>query len=156
MFYIAQQRYFKIRTDAFALDSPGVNCMQTNKIELESSAHGSVDNFQDRSEPQSLRPLDDITNKSTADAASSCIPRQRLKRTRKFIDARTELTDDELKVSIFIMHLTCLIMSQIARAEYIKVQMVQRQENNAKRLEKEYNKLLETKIYGAPLKGELA
>ncbi len=50
---------------------------------------------------------------------------------------------------------TCLIVSQIARAEYIKVQMIQRQENDAKRLEKEYSKLLETRMYGAPLKGEL-
>ncbi len=76
--------------------------MQTDKINFESPAQGSVVSFQGRGEPQPLRPLDDITNKPTAGAARSCAPRQRLKRTRMFLDARTELTDDELKVSIFL------------------------------------------------------
>lgn len=34
--------------------------------------------------------------------------------------------------------------------------MVQRQESDAKRLEKEYDKLVKTRIYGAPLNSEFA
>ncbi|KAK2461926.1 hypothetical protein APHAL10511_006389 [Amanita phalloides] len=87
---------------------------------------------QDYEEQQLPLPFDDITNERETKTFE---PRQRPKRTRMLLDTRTELTDDELK---------------IARVKYIQGQTVQRQENDAKLFEKEYNNFLDTKIYGAP------
>ncbi|KAJ3790980.1 Rec8 like protein-domain-containing protein [Lentinula aff. detonsa] len=57
------------------------------------------------------------------------------KRTRLLLDARTELTDDELK---------------IARAQYLSGQYYQRRELISKRLEKDCGKVVEDLIWGVP------
>ncbi|KAJ3888062.1 Rec8 like protein-domain-containing protein [Lentinula edodes] len=57
------------------------------------------------------------------------------KRTRLLLDARTELTDDELK---------------IARAQYLSEQYLQRREFISKRLEKESGRVVEDLIWGVP------
>ena len=88
----------KIGVDAFALDSPGANFLQTNNQEFGSPACGNIVPVQDRVEPPILRPFNDITNKTTVGAVRIGTHRQRVKRTRMRLDARTELTDDELKV----------------------------------------------------------
>ncbi|KAJ3883395.1 Rec8 like protein-domain-containing protein [Lentinula edodes] len=57
------------------------------------------------------------------------------KRTRLLLDARTELTDDELK---------------IARAQYLSEQYLQRREFISKRLEKDSGRVVEDLIWGVP------
>ncbi|KAJ3909511.1 Rec8 like protein-domain-containing protein [Lentinula edodes] len=57
------------------------------------------------------------------------------KRTRLLLDARTELTDDELK---------------IARAQYLSDQYLQRREFISKRLEKDSGRVVEDLIWGVP------
>ncbi|KAJ3863071.1 Rec8 like protein-domain-containing protein [Lentinula novae-zelandiae] len=57
------------------------------------------------------------------------------KRTRLLLDARTELTDDELK---------------IARAQYLSEQYLQRREFVSKRLEKDSGRVVEDLIWGVP------
>ncbi|KAL6309946.1 hypothetical protein BKA93DRAFT_722097 [Sparassis latifolia] len=61
--------------------------------------------------------------------------RKRAKRVRLLLDARTELTDDELKA---------------ARANYMEGQDILRQELVQKKLEKESGRLLEEMIWGVP------
>ncbi|PFH54464.1 hypothetical protein AMATHDRAFT_44 [Amanita thiersii Skay4041] len=81
-----------------------------------------------------LHRLSDITNVAPA-RNNTHYSRKRERRTQFVLDARTELTDDELK---------------IARTQYILAQDFQRQEHDHKRLEREYAKKLEAKILGAP------
>ncbi|KAJ4484723.1 Rec8 like protein-domain-containing protein [Lentinula edodes] len=57
------------------------------------------------------------------------------KRTRLLLDARTELTDDELK---------------IARVQYLSEQYLQRREFISKRLEKDSERVVEDLIWGVP------
>ena len=63
--------------------------------------------FQDRVEPQTPQLFNDITNKTTAGAVRIGTHRQRKKRTRMRLDARTELTDDELKVFTCTVQYPC-------------------------------------------------
>ncbi|OSD03409.1 hypothetical protein PYCCODRAFT_1466798 [Trametes coccinea BRFM310] len=62
-------------------------------------------------------------------------PHKRPKRVRLLLDARTELTDDELKN---------------ARANYVQEQELLKREIAQKKLEKESGKLIEEMIYGVP------
>ncbi|KAJ6604638.1 hypothetical protein DFH09DRAFT_316557 [Mycena vulgaris] len=60
---------------------------------------------------------------------------KKVKKTRLLLDARTELTDDELKA---------------ARAQYLQGQGALRREINQKKLEKDGGKILEDMVWGAP------
>ncbi|KAG2023509.1 hypothetical protein CC2G_001155 [Coprinopsis cinerea AmutBmut pab1-1] len=76
-------------------------------------------------------PLQDVTIEDTNQSG----PKNRKKRTRLLLDARTELTDEELKV---------------ARAKYLEHQKNLRREVLVKRAEKEGNRLIDQYIYAAP------
>ncbi|KAF5312434.1 hypothetical protein D9619_003276 [Psilocybe cf. subviscida] len=60
---------------------------------------------------------------------------KKLKRTRLLLDARTELTDEELK---------------IARAKYLEWQNKLRREMNAKQLQKDHDRIIDDMICGVP------
>ncbi|TFK41172.1 Rec8 like protein-domain-containing protein [Crucibulum laeve] len=82
---------------------------------------------------EQLRPLRDITAEGENRAI---IPDNRKrKRTRLLLDARTELSDEELK---------------IARAQYLKAQLTIKQEMNQKKSEKDSGKIIEELIWGVP------
>ncbi|KAF4623751.1 hypothetical protein D9613_001795 [Agrocybe pediades] len=81
------------------------------------------------------QPLRDVTAEAL-NMPNPGEPRPRkAKRTRLLLDARTELTDDELK---------------IARAKYMESQRCLRKEVLMKRLEKEAGQYVENFIWGAP------
>ncbi|KAJ3750433.1 Rec8 like protein-domain-containing protein [Lentinula detonsa] len=87
---------------------------------------------QDEELPQAdLVPLADVTAGQNTDKPI----KKSHKRTRLLLDARTELTDDELK---------------IARAQYLSGQYYQRRELISKRLEKDCGKVVEDLIWGVP------
>ncbi|CAK5280528.1 unnamed protein product [Mycena citricolor] len=85
---------------------------------------------QDREESQ--LPLQDITeqNREPGNRAT-----KKVKKTRLLLDARTELTDEELK---------------LARAEYLKGQTILRRELEQKKAEKDGAKILEELMWGVP------
>ncbi|KAJ7125591.1 Rec8 like protein-domain-containing protein [Mycena crocata] len=60
---------------------------------------------------------------------------KKVKKTRLLLDARTELTDDELKA---------------ARAQYLKGQSMLRREHEQKKVEKDGGKFLEDMVWGVP------
>ncbi|PBL01128.1 hypothetical protein ARMGADRAFT_412161 [Armillaria gallica] len=79
-----------------------------------------------------VHPLKDVTQQFQ----NACAPTQKkIKKTRLLLDARTELTDEELKT---------------ARAQYLRGQKLLRQENEYKQLEKGNGRLLEDIIWGVP------
>ncbi|CAA7265812.1 unnamed protein product [Cyclocybe aegerita] len=82
---------------------------------------------------EQVQPLKDITAERNRENQGT--PRQKLKRTRLLLDARTELTDEELKV---------------ARAKYLESQYALRREVMQKRREKDSGKLIEDLIWGVP------
>ncbi|KAJ7071043.1 Rec8 like protein-domain-containing protein [Mycena amicta] len=86
--------------------------------------------FLSQDEEQPHVPLVDITNQNPAKPAA-----KKTKKTRLLLDARTELTDDELKT---------------ARAEYVKSQAILRRGIEQKRAEKEGGLMLEKMVWGAP------
>ncbi|KAI0052884.1 hypothetical protein FA95DRAFT_1553180 [Auriscalpium vulgare] len=70
-------------------------------------------------------------------APTEIVPAPRkAKRVRLLLDARTELTDDELKT---------------ARAQYVRGQETLRREQDAKKLEKESGRLIEEMLWSVPL-----
>ncbi|KAJ3513821.1 hypothetical protein NLJ89_g2734 [Agrocybe chaxingu] len=81
-----------------------------------------------------MQPLKDITAEER-NRENRRTPRQKLKRTRLLLDARTELTDEELKV---------------ARAKYLESQYALRREFMQKRRERDSGKLIEDLIWGVP------
>ncbi|KIL70844.1 hypothetical protein M378DRAFT_66503 [Amanita muscaria Koide BX008] len=83
---------------------------------------------------QLIQPLNDITNTDIVSKANIAI-RPRPKKNGVRLDQRTELTDDELKS---------------ARTQYMRTQAMQRGELADKRMEKKSNRLIETRIFGAP------
>ncbi|ESK86634.1 rad21 rec8 n terminal domain protein [Moniliophthora roreri MCA 2997] len=78
-------------------------------------------------------PLTDIT--ANARSKENQPPSKKQKRTRLLLDARTELTDEELK---------------IARAKYVEEQHNQRRELDSKKIEKNSGKIVEELIWGVP------
>ncbi|KAJ7103545.1 Rec8 like protein-domain-containing protein [Mycena belliarum] len=82
-------------------------------------------------EPQ--MPLNDVTAINDQNQIRRSV--KTAKKTRLLLDARTELTDDELKA---------------ARAQYLEGQNALRREMNQKRFEKNGGKILETMMWGAP------
>jgi len=58
-----------------------------------------------------FQPLRDITSKER-NKENQAMPTKKLKRTRLLLDARTELTDEELKV-LFSFHSSCVTDSEI-------------------------------------------
>ncbi|KAJ7038216.1 Rec8 like protein-domain-containing protein [Mycena alexandri] len=77
-------------------------------------------------------PLLDVT----ADGQNQVNPRvKKFKKTRLLLDARTELTDDELKA---------------ARAQYLKGQAVLRRDLDQKKAEKDGGKIIEDMVWGVP------
>ncbi|KAJ7492632.1 Rec8 like protein-domain-containing protein [Mycena latifolia] len=81
-------------------------------------------------EPQP--PLNDITVNDQNQINRGA---KKIKKTRLLLDARTELTDDELKA---------------ARAQYLQGQNALRREMNQKRFEKDGGKILEDMVWAAP------
>ncbi|KAG7450531.1 uncharacterized protein BT62DRAFT_520092 [Guyanagaster necrorhizus] len=79
-----------------------------------------------------VQPLQDVTQQFQN--ASAPI-QKKIKKTRLLLDARTELTDEELKT---------------ARAQYLRGQKLLRQENEYKQFEKGNGRLLENIIWGVP------
>ncbi|KAH6917396.1 Rec8 like protein-domain-containing protein [Coprinopsis sp. MPI-PUGE-AT-0042] len=79
--------------------------------------------------------LRDVTPNPNIAAVPNAEPRVKKKRTRLLLDARTELTDDELK---------------IARAKYLQHQKDLRREVLLKRAEKFGTKLIDEYMWGAP------
>lgn len=69
------------------------------------------------------------------------------------IDRRIELTDEELKVSIFLKHLTAQLIEepwQDSRAKYVEEQRAIRLEHERKRLERQGLKALEDQLWSVP------
>ncbi|KAI0363909.1 hypothetical protein BV20DRAFT_65414 [Pilatotrama ljubarskyi] len=81
-----------------------------------------------------LAPFSPRDSDGPGEAAGQAAPRKP-KRVRLLLDARTELTDDELKM---------------ARANYVQEQEALKREVALKKLEKDNSKLIEEMIYGAP------
>ncbi|KAK0465040.1 Rec8 like protein-domain-containing protein [Desarmillaria tabescens] len=79
-----------------------------------------------------VQPLQDITQQFQNASAPA---QKKIKKTRLLLDARTELTDEELKT---------------ARAQYLRGQKLLRHENEYKRSEKGNGRLLEDIIWGVP------
>lgn len=79
-------------------------------------------------------------------------PKSKKKRTRLLLDARTELTDDELKVSPVTRNYPKVISMthQVARARYLVHQKNLRRDVLIKRAEKYGNKLIEEYVWAAP------
>ncbi|KAF8807392.1 hypothetical protein BYT27DRAFT_7099303 [Phlegmacium glaucopus] len=86
---------------------------------------------QDQEEPL---PLRDITIEEL-NKANQADPTKKVKRTRLLLDARTELTDDELRV---------------ARAKYLESQNTIRREILTKKLEKNSGRIIEELVWGVP------
>ncbi|KAJ7487587.1 hypothetical protein B0H11DRAFT_2408492 [Mycena galericulata] len=85
---------------------------------------------QDQDQPQT--PLLDVTLNDHNQANRGA---KKVKKTRLLLDARTELTDEELKA---------------ARAQYLQGQTILRRELDRKRIEKEGGKILEDMLWGVP------
>ncbi|KAK0208222.1 Rec8 like protein-domain-containing protein [Desarmillaria ectypa] len=79
-----------------------------------------------------VQPLKDVTQHFQNASAPT---QKKIKKTRLLLDARTELTDEELKT---------------ARAQYLRGQKLLKQENEYKRLEKGNVRLFEDIIWGVP------
>ena len=77
------------------------------------------------------------------------------KRVRLLLDARTELTNEELEVSrhAHIGRFLAKGAFKRARANYLEGQALLRREMEQKRAEKESARLIEEMIWGAPLGG---
>ncbi|PPQ76339.1 hypothetical protein CVT26_008967 [Gymnopilus dilepis] len=90
--------------------------------------------FLSQDDDQPLQPLRDITAEER-NRQNQGEARKKAKRTRLLLDARTELTDDELK---------------IARAKYLESQRRIRRDLLSKKLEKDSDRLLEELIWGIP------
>ena len=104
------------------------------------------------SQDQESLPLRDITTEEQ-NKANQDNPIKKVKRARLLLDARTELTDDELRVHfmhlMFILHyLTAL--SQVARAKYLESQNAIRREILTKKIEKNTGKIVEELVWGVP------
>ncbi|EIW64648.1 uncharacterized protein TRAVEDRAFT_42055 [Trametes versicolor FP-101664 SS1] len=84
--------------------------------------------------PFSPHGSDGLAEAAQIDLAGQPVVRK-AKRVRLLLDARTELTDDELKM---------------ARANYVQEQEHLKREAAQKKLEKDNSKLIEEMIYGAP------
>ncbi|KAL0581624.1 R8 protein [Marasmius crinis-equi] len=82
-------------------------------------------------------PFTDITSQLVNDnkEKENRPPTKKNKRTRLLLDARTELTDEELK---------------IARAKYLEEQRNQRRELDNKKIEKDSGRVVEELIWGVP------
>ncbi|KAF8974045.1 hypothetical protein BDZ97DRAFT_1912480 [Flammula alnicola] len=102
-----------------------IDCLQGWDPSSLKLAHQDVD------QPQ---PLRDIT-KEELRMKNQGEPPKKLKRTRLLLDARTELTDAELK---------------IARAKYLESQSQMKQEILTKKLEKDNSKVIEELVWGVP------
>lgn len=106
---------------------------------------------QDREQPQ---PLKDITT-AEQNNANQENPTKKVKRTRLLLDARTELTDDELKVC-FITSFNDLFDGlfyfcfKVARAKYLESQNIIRREILTKKLEKNTGRIIEELVWGVP------
>lgn len=80
------------------------------------------------------------------------------KQVRLLLDARTELTNEELEVHsqpVMSCLSTDIFIPQRARANYIEVQAQIRRELEQKKAEKESGRLVEEMIWGAPRGGKL-
>lgn len=68
------------------------------------------------------------------------------------LDSRTELTDDELKVTLTASRFASPddVGLQIARAQYLEMQNNIRREKDVKRFEKESGRLIEDMVFGVP------
>ncbi|KAJ7225526.1 Rec8 like protein-domain-containing protein [Mycena pura] len=86
---------------------------------------------QDMDQPQ--LPLHDVTANGHNQTNRRIV--KKVKKTRLLLDARTELTDDELKT---------------ARAEYLKAQAILRRGIDQRKAEKDSGKILEDLVWGAP------
>ncbi|KAI0961589.1 hypothetical protein AcV7_000653 [Taiwanofungus camphoratus] len=117
-------------------ENDGVRSTPLNEI-----AEPVLDSNQDAFAPNGsvivpLSPYSPIRDPNTNDQTESHKPPQKKgKRVRLLLDARTELTDDELKT---------------ARANYMEAQDMLRHEMAQKKLEKESVKLLAEMIWGVP------
>ncbi|KDR84977.1 hypothetical protein GALMADRAFT_131737 [Galerina marginata CBS 339.88] len=101
---------------------------------------------------QPLQPFRDITGEEH-NRQNQGEPRKKAKRTRLLLDARTELTDDELKVlfnSLSLFSSERLVFGQIARAKYVESQKRLRREMMNKKLEKDNGRYVEELIWGVP------
>lgn len=97
-------------------------------------------------------PLRDITTEEL-NQANQANPTKKVKRTRLLLDARTELTDDELRVRS--MHLRNILLFdnfffKVARAKYLESQNTIRREILIKKLEKNSGRIIEELVWGAP------
>jgi len=103
---------------------------------------------QDIDQPQ---PLSDITREDS-NRQNQDDPPKKVKRTRLLLDARTELTDDELKVFTRPNAKPTVTdqKKKIARAKYVESQNRLRRETLNKRLEKDSGKLIDDLIWGVP------
>lgn len=73
------------------------------------------------------------------------------RRVRLLLDARTELTNEELEVRTFVnIRALLLIARQRARAHYLEGQAELRREHAHKKAERDGMKMLEEMVWGAP------
>jgi hypothetical protein len=108
---------------------------------------------QDQEQPL---PLRDITTEEQNKVNQADLTKK-VKRTRLLLDARTELTDDELRVrfmSLIIVLLLCdgffFFFFKVARAKYLESQNAIRQGILTKKLEKNSGRIIEELVWGVP------
>jgi meiotic recombination protein REC8, fungi type len=82
-------------------------------------------------------------------------PLKKTKGVRLLLDPRTELTDDELKASFQILHITRRLVSRVnipktARTQYLEGQNLLRREICLKRLEKQSGMIVENLLSSVP------
>ena len=96
------------------------------------------------------QPLRDVTREEV-NRQNQDDPPKKVKRTRLLLDARTELTDDELKVFTRLnAKSTMPDEKKIARAKYVESQNRLRRATLNKRLEKDSGKIIDDLIWGVP------
>ncbi|KAF7306915.1 RAD21/Rec8 N-terminal domain protein [Mycena indigotica] len=115
-----------------AINGPDKENIPPSSLRKQLSALSPATSFSRLFLSQDEAPLFDVTNQPTN--ATKPVAKK-AKRTRLLLDARTELTDEELKT---------------ARAEYLKSQAILRRGIEQKRAEKDGGLLLEKLVWGAP------
>lgn len=125
------------------------------KTPLSSAPHSPATSFSRQFLSQDdieMAPLADLTPVNGKRAN----PGRKKKSARLLLDARTQLTDEELKASLVTpSHLTWLPnFLQTARSQYVDGQNAIRRALEDKRMEKESLELVDQMLWGAPSNSE--
>lgn len=156
----SQRSHHKVGAPNEILDRSQLLFVQSDKENIQPTSHGghnresSVMSFAKAFLSQDQANGDAQHQPSVGQAMSK--PERKRKRARLLLDARTELTDEELKVCCTFLSVPDMpdVSPQVARAKYLESQKELRKEMKQKKLEKNASKVIENLISAVPWGGE--